>query len=276
MEMNVKSQGLTMNNIHVIVDRSLGTYHPKHKDIYYPVNYGYIEGIIAGDGEEQDAYILGIDKPVEEFDGELFAIVHRINDVEDKWIIVPQGYQISAEEIEETIAFQEQYFQHILLFTHQPIRLAKKSDISRISEILVLTKRYCYRDTFNDRYLFQELQVINVYQDYLDHLTQLRNHYVYDDGIIKGMMDVDMTQEYLELKELYVDVMFQKQHIGHCLLLFLFDIAKQLHIFHLCLWVVENNMAAIHFFSQHGFVVEGKKERIDQTDQYQVLMTKEL
>lgn len=49
--------------VKVIVDRPLGSFHPKHKDIFYSVNYGYIEGIIAGDGEYQDAYILGIDKP---------------------------------------------------------------------------------------------------------------------------------------------------------------------------------------------------------------------
>lgn len=28
----------------VTVDRPLGSYHPKHKDMYYPINYGYIEG----------------------------------------------------------------------------------------------------------------------------------------------------------------------------------------------------------------------------------------
>lgn len=265
-----------MNNIHVLVDRPLGTYHPKHKNLYYPVNYGYVEGIIASDGEEQDAYILGIHKPVKEFDGVLYAIVHRINDVEDKWIVVPKGYQISAHEIEERIAFQEQYFQHILLFPHRPIRLAEKNDLSRISEILVLTKRYCYRDIFDNHYLFQELLVLSVYQHYLDDLTKLKNLFVYDDGIIKGMMNVVVAQDYLELSELYVDVMFQKQHIGHDLLCFFFDIAKQLHISHLRLWVVENNMVAIHFYSQHGFVVERAKERIGQTDQYQLLMTKNL
>lgn len=57
------------NIVTVKVDRPLGTYHPRHKDLYYPINYGYIEGIIAGDGEEQDAYIIGVDHPVETFTG---------------------------------------------------------------------------------------------------------------------------------------------------------------------------------------------------------------
>ena len=55
--------------VKVIVDRPLGTIHPKHKDIFYAVKYGYVPGIIAADGEEQDAYILGMDEPVEEFSG---------------------------------------------------------------------------------------------------------------------------------------------------------------------------------------------------------------
>ena len=50
--------------VKVIVDRPLGSYHPEHKDLYYPINYGYVEGYIASDGEEQDAYILGVNKAV--------------------------------------------------------------------------------------------------------------------------------------------------------------------------------------------------------------------
>ena len=58
----------------VTVDRPLGSCHPKHKDIYYPINYGYVEGVMAPDGEEQDAYILGLDEPVEEFIGKIIAL----------------------------------------------------------------------------------------------------------------------------------------------------------------------------------------------------------
>lgn len=95
----------------VIVDRPLGTYHPKHKDIYYSINYGYIEGIIAPDGEEQDAYILGVDEPVEQFTGKVIAIIYRFNDVEEKWVVTPEGKAFSKEEIWEQVKFQEQYFE---------------------------------------------------------------------------------------------------------------------------------------------------------------------
>ena len=80
----------------VTVDRPLGSYHPEHKDMYYPVNYGYIKGITAPDGEEQDAYILGVDKPVSEFTGQVIAIVHRYNDVEEKWVVAPEGKVFSV------------------------------------------------------------------------------------------------------------------------------------------------------------------------------------
>lgn len=83
----------------VKVDRQIGTYHPKHKDMYYPINYGYIEGIIAGDGEEQDAYILGITEPIEEFTGEVIAVIHRKNDVEDKWIVAPIGSKFTKAKL---------------------------------------------------------------------------------------------------------------------------------------------------------------------------------
>ena len=94
----------------VTVDRPLGSYHPEYKDIYYPINYGYIEGIMAPDGEEQDAYILGVNEPVDKFTGKIIAIVHRKDDIEEKWVVVPDGITFSKEEIRRQIYFQEQYF----------------------------------------------------------------------------------------------------------------------------------------------------------------------
>ena len=97
--------------VKVIVDRPLGSYHPRHPDLYYPVNYGYVPGVLAPDGEEQDAYILGIAEPLEEFMGKVIAVIHRFDDVEEKWVVAPEGMRFSAEEILATVAFQEQYFQ---------------------------------------------------------------------------------------------------------------------------------------------------------------------
>lgn len=96
--------------VKVVIDRPLGSYHPKHKDIYYPINYGYIEGIIAPDGEEQDAYVLGVNTAIKEFTGNVIAIIHRNDDIEDKWVVAPNGVNFSEQEIIEQIYFQEQYF----------------------------------------------------------------------------------------------------------------------------------------------------------------------
>ena len=76
----------------------------------YPVNYGFVAGVIAGDGEEQDAYILGVDEPADEFEGVVIAVVHRPDDNEDKWVVAPEGVSFSAEYIREKLNFQEQYF----------------------------------------------------------------------------------------------------------------------------------------------------------------------
>lgn len=96
--------------VKVTVDRPMGSFHPKHQNLYYPVNYGYIEGIPAPDGEEQDVYILGVDRPVKGFTGRIIAVVRRSDDVEEKWVAAPEDMSFTREQIQEQIFFQEQYF----------------------------------------------------------------------------------------------------------------------------------------------------------------------
>lgn len=96
--------------VQVIVDRPLGSYHPTHKNIYYSVNYGYIPGIIAPDGEEQDAYILGVNEPIKEFVGKVIAIIHRFDDVEEKWVVASENSSFTKEQIMQQVDFQERYF----------------------------------------------------------------------------------------------------------------------------------------------------------------------
>ena len=94
----------------VIVDRPLGSCHPEHPDLIYPVNYGFVKGTLAADGEEQDAYILGVYEPLSEFTGRIIAVIHRQDDVENKWVVAPEGVTFTREEIKEMTFFQEQYF----------------------------------------------------------------------------------------------------------------------------------------------------------------------
>jgi inorganic pyrophosphatase len=98
----------------VTMDRPLGSLHPKY-GFMYPVNYGYIPNTISGDGEELDAYVLNVDEPKEQFKGICVAIVHRFNDNDDKLIVIPENTEITNEEIEKQIDFQEKWFKHILV-----------------------------------------------------------------------------------------------------------------------------------------------------------------
>ena len=95
----------------VIVDRPLGSFHPEYKELRYPLNYGYIEGEFSLDGEEMDAYILGVDVPLCTFRGKVIAIIHRLDDIEDKLVVAPEDAVFSKEEVISHTAFVEQYFQ---------------------------------------------------------------------------------------------------------------------------------------------------------------------
>ena len=97
--------------VSVTVDRPLGSRHPEHGDIVYPVNYGYIPGAMAGDGEAQDAYVLGMSHPIDRFEGEVIAVIRRLNDAEDKWVVAPRGMRLSREEIAARVNFMERFFQ---------------------------------------------------------------------------------------------------------------------------------------------------------------------
>ncbi len=95
--------------VSVKIDRKLGSKHPKW-GFEYPVNYGFIERVMAPDGEELDAYVLKVDEPLSDFIGICVAIIHRKDDDDDKLIIVPEGMNVTDEEIWENVNFQEQYF----------------------------------------------------------------------------------------------------------------------------------------------------------------------
>ena len=93
----------------VQIDRPIGTKHPKHGFIY-SLNYGYIPDTISGDNEELDAYILGIYEPLESFTGKCIAVIHRLNDNDDKLIIIPENTYFSDEQIQALTHFQERFF----------------------------------------------------------------------------------------------------------------------------------------------------------------------
>lgn len=97
----------------VEIDRPIGSVHPKHEDIIYPINYGFVPDLYAGDGEEQDVYILGVTKPISEAEVTIIAVIERSDDNEDKWVGVTDesiGTPLCYEcNIIEAVKFQEQF-----------------------------------------------------------------------------------------------------------------------------------------------------------------------
>ena len=100
--------------LNVKIDRHFGGKHPKYGFIY-PVNYGYIPNTISGDGEELDCYVLGVFEPIKEFEGKCIAIIHRLNDNDDKLILVPKDKDYNIDAIEALVEFQERYFEHTII-----------------------------------------------------------------------------------------------------------------------------------------------------------------
>lgn len=100
--------------VNIVIDRPLGSTHPKW-NFEYLVNYGYLEGVIAPDKEELDAYVLKVNKPLEKFIGKVIAIIHRIDDDDDKLVVIPESETISDKEIEKMVEFQEKWFKHQII-----------------------------------------------------------------------------------------------------------------------------------------------------------------
>ena len=100
--------------VEIVIDRALGTKHPNHGFIY-TVNYGYVPNVISGDGEELDAYLLGVFDPVESYKGKCIAVIHRTNDDDDKIIVVPESVNYTDEQIRALTEFQERFFDSIII-----------------------------------------------------------------------------------------------------------------------------------------------------------------
>ncbi len=100
----------TGKTVDIVIDRPLGSAHPAHPDMIYPVNYGYIPGTRGGDGEALDVYLLGVDEPVERYAARVIGVIYRKDDAEDKLAAAPEGMCFTRGEIACAVDFQEQYF----------------------------------------------------------------------------------------------------------------------------------------------------------------------
>ena len=100
--------------IRIEIDRPLGSRHPEWGFIY-PVNYGFIPDTRASDGEELDAYVLGIFEPLREFTGICVAVIHRLDDDDDKLVLVTENKAYTDDQIRALTEFQERFFKSVII-----------------------------------------------------------------------------------------------------------------------------------------------------------------
>ena len=120
--------------VEVIIDRPIGSKHPEYDSIY-PLNYGYIPNTVSGDGEELDCFILGINEKMEKYTGKCIAVIHRLDDNEDKLVIAPEGKEYTTSDIRALTDFQEQYFKSIIIREDDYLEFSKNIPELSVTDI---------------------------------------------------------------------------------------------------------------------------------------------
>ena len=146
------------------------------------------------------------------------------------------------------------------------LRKAIMQDVSRIAEIIVFGKRVAYRPIFNNDFVsFNELQVINLIEEYRNNPTVIDNMLVYDDGIIKGVINRVFEEDSVEICEFYVEPFFKGKGIGKELIQQVILEARMSKKNKIFLWVIEDNLSARKFYENNGFKANGKTCLIEGT-----------
>lgn len=147
------------------------------------------------------------------------------------------------------------------------VRKATKKDISRIAEIIVFGKRVAYRSIFqNDVVSFNEIQVIPLWEEYKDNLEKMEHMLVFDDGIVKGVINCNPAGDEVEICEFYVEPFFKGQGIGRELIQNVIAEAKTTQKKRIFLWVLEENGSARRFYEANGFRASGETCLVEGTD----------
>lgn len=146
------------------------------------------------------------------------------------------------------------------------VRKASMQDVSRIAEIIVFGKRVAYRSIFNnDVVSFNELQVINLIEEYRSNPALVDNMLVYDDGIIKGVINRIFKDDSVEICEFYIEPFFKGNGIGKELIQQVILEARTSKKRKIFLWVIEDNLSARKFYENNGFIASGETCLIDGT-----------
>lgn len=195
-------------SVKVKIDRPLGSKHPQYGFIY-TVNYGYIPDTINEDGEEIDCYVLGIFEQLEEFTGKCIAIIHRIDDNDDKLIIVPNNRNFSNKEIEVLIEFQERFFKHEII--RDDIEFNSLIPELSVSDIEISKKFYktlgfkIIYERPKDKFCFIQLENNQIMiEENNDNWNVGRLEYPYGNGINISMSVENVEYLYQNLKNVKI------------------------------------------------------------------------
>ena len=252
--------------VFVKIDRTLGSKHPKYNFIY-PVNYGYIPNTLSDDGEELDAYILGIYEPLEYFTGKCIAVIHRTNDNDDKLIVVPKNCTFTDNEIKVLTDFQERFFKSQILRLNEnlSIRLANYSDCTILAllkkEIWETTYRGIYPDEKIDNYNYIENE--KKFKDFVDNPKQ-HLYVLLDNDKIIGYIEFGLpfrpfNNYKQEIGLFYIKKEYQRTGIGKTLFYFAFNYIKNTGVDKFFISCHKYNLNAQKFYEKMG----GKVVQID-------------
>ena len=201
----------------VKIDRPFGSKHPKHGFIY-PVNYGYVPNTISGDGEELDCYVLGVFEPLETFRGKCIAIIHRLDDNDDKLIIVPENKSFSNQEIRALTEFQERFFKSEIIRDSNYLEFNKsipELSVTNLENSLKFYKTIGFKieyDRPENKFVFISLGKIQFMLQEIsnnDKWNVMELTYPFGNGI-NFQLEVDNVNEiYKELKENNYKITFE-------------------------------------------------------------------
>ena len=206
-----------MNNIdfldktlEVTIDRPLGSKHPKHGFIY-PINYGYVPNTISGDGEELDCYLLGVFEPVDEYTGKCIAVIHRINDDDDKLVISPDSREFSNSEIDALTEFQERFFEHEIIRSDVTFNsLIPELSVSNIEKSVEFYKKIGFKviyERLENKFCFLELEHNQLMiEEINDNWNTAILEYPFGRGINISMSVLDIEKMYNNLKDKNIEI----------------------------------------------------------------------
>ena len=224
-------------NVEIGIDRPIGYAHKK--DIVYPINYGYIPGVLGGDQEELDVYLLGVDEPVTSYRARIIAIVHRENDVEDKLVALPEHMALTQAEITEAVHFQEKYYDsHIeALYGHYTVKEYREY---REDEILSL-----YHAVGWSRYTDEPETLRQSFDHSLCTLAAYENDLLI--GLIRTVGDGFSS---VLIQDLLVHPSYQRQGIGTTLLQ---EIRTRYRSVYQMQLLIDRDTKMLEFYRKRGF-----------------------